>query len=259
MAAHLEEPGCVRHPDGPAGRDPPVARRTIKQAIADPVLGTLSEVPADVRDHAGGRRRPDAPAARLERDPPPRAASRPASPSSTSSCRWPGADEDAVLAGMNQLWRRNIKKATKAGVEVTGGTRDDLAAFHAVYAETAERDRFTPRPLPYFERMWDAHDGRGARPPRPLPPHHEGDLVAAHHDGARRSARLVLLRCSTTAKRDVRGSNGIQWQMIRDAVGRRSDGLGDARHHRDPRPRRLPRRPDPVQGRHGGGRACLGK
>ena len=30
--------------------------------------------------------------------------------------------EDDVLAGMNQLWRRNIKKADKAGVEVTRST-----------------------------------------------------------------------------------------------------------------------------------------
>ena len=35
-----------------------------------------------------------------------------------------GKDDAALLKGMNQLWRRNIKKADKAGVEVTGrGTR----------------------------------------------------------------------------------------------------------------------------------------
>ena len=57
---------------------------------------------------------------------------------------------------MNQLWRRNIRKADKEGVAVRPGARDDLADFHRIYAETAERDRFTPRPLAYFERMWDA-------------------------------------------------------------------------------------------------------
>ncbi|MEW7303907.1 peptidoglycan bridge formation glycyltransferase FemA/FemB family protein, partial [Klebsiella pneumoniae] len=43
--------------------------------------------------------------------------------------------EDELLKGMNQLWRRNIKKAAKFGVEVKLGTRDDLARFHKVYLE----------------------------------------------------------------------------------------------------------------------------
>ena len=32
--------------------------------------------------------------------------------------------------GFNQLWRRNIKKAEKAGVEVVQGGYEDLAEFH---------------------------------------------------------------------------------------------------------------------------------
>ena len=71
---------------------------------------------------------------------------------------------DDVFAGFNQLWRRNIRKAEKAGVVVSAGTRADLADFHRVYVETAARDRFTPRALSYFEKMWDelngAHEGR---------------------------------------------------------------------------------------------------
>src|SRR5690606_10973745 len=70
--------------------------------------------------------------------------------------------EEQVLKGMNQQWRRNIKKADKAGVEVTaydgdavstsstnqGSSTDQgdvLAAFHALYVHTAQRDGFTPR------------------------------------------------------------------------------------------------------------------
>ncbi|MFL6132948.1 MAG: lipid II:glycine glycyltransferase FemX, partial [Nocardioidaceae bacterium] len=56
--------------------------------------------------------------------------------------------EADVLAGMNQLWRRNIKKADKAGVEVTSvdGTAPgelvtaELERFHKLYVETARRD-----------------------------------------------------------------------------------------------------------------------
>jgi lipid II:glycine glycyltransferase (peptidoglycan interpeptide bridge formation enzyme) len=65
--------------------------------------------------------------------------------------------EDDVLAAMNQQWRRNIKKAAKEGVVVSAGTGDDdLASFHALYAHTAERDHFTPRPLQYFRTMFAA-------------------------------------------------------------------------------------------------------
>jgi lipid II:glycine glycyltransferase (peptidoglycan interpeptide bridge formation enzyme) len=38
--------------------------------------------------------------------------------------------EDDVLKGMNQQWRRNIKKAAKEGVEVSAGSGADLKAFH---------------------------------------------------------------------------------------------------------------------------------
>ncbi|MET0820009.1 MAG: peptidoglycan bridge formation glycyltransferase FemA/FemB family protein, partial [Aeromicrobium sp.] len=106
----------------------------------------------------------------------------------------------------------------KAGVEVTPGTRDDLPEFHRVYAETAERDHFTPRPLSYFERMWDA---LSAEEPDRLVlflARHEGDLVAATTMVRVGEHAWYSYGASTTEKRDVRGSNAIQWQMIRDAL-----------------------------------------
>ena len=127
-----------------------------------------------------------------------------------------GRTLDDVFAGFNQLWRRNIRKAEKAGVTITTGTREDLAAFHPVYVETAHRDHFTPRGLAYFERMWDAlnaHDERLR-------------LYLAHHEGHVAAATLMVTvgrhawysyGASTTADRDVRPSNALQWRMISDA------------------------------------------
>jgi lipid II:glycine glycyltransferase (peptidoglycan interpeptide bridge formation enzyme) len=114
------------------------------------------------------------------------------------------------------LWRRNIKKAEKSGVIVRAGSRDDLAAFHTVYVETAERDHFRPRPLSYFERMWDAMataDGLLS-------------LYLAEVDGEVAAATLMVVvgdhawysyGASTTRHRDLRPSNAIQWHMIRAA------------------------------------------
>lgn len=126
--------------------------------------------------------------------------------------------EDDVLKGMNQQWRRNIKKAAKAGVEVARGGREDLKAFHDLYVHTAGRDHFTPRPLDYFETMYDAlnadEDGRLSL----WLARHEGDLVAATI-GIRVGTRAwYSYGASSTEKRDVRGSNAVQWAMISDAL-----------------------------------------
>jgi vancomycin resistance protein VanK len=132
--------------------------------------------------------------------------------------------EDEVLAGMNQLWRRNIKKATKAGVEVSAGsTQADLAAFHELYAHTAERDHFTPRPLSYFQTMMDALGSEEPDRIRLYLAHHEGDLVAATIWIRVGAHTWYSYGASSTEKREVRGSNAVQWQMIRDALAAGAD------------------------------------
>ena len=136
--------------------------------------------------------------------------------------------EDDVLKGMNQLWRRNIKKADKEGVEVTVVTpasagsdaafEDALKAFHDLYVHTAERDHFTPRPLSYFRTMFAAMAAEEDDRISLFLARHEGDLVAA----------TILVRvgghawysygASSTDKREVRGSNALQWAMIRSSL-----------------------------------------
>ncbi len=118
---------------------------------------------------------------------------------------------------MNQLWRRNIKKADKMGVVVTAGDRADLARFHEIYLETAERDGFTGRGLSYFETMWDALNGETPDRMRVYLAEHEGDLVAATTWIRVGRHAWYSYGASTTAKREVRGSNAIQWRMMRDA------------------------------------------
>ncbi len=130
--------------------------------------------------------------------------------------------EDDVLKAMNQLWRRNIKKAAKLGVEVTStsGTAalEDLKAFHDLYVHTAERDHFTPRPLSYFQTMVEA---LGSESPDRITlwfARHEGDLVASTIAIRVGAHAWYSYGASSTEKRDVRGSNAIQWAMIQDAL-----------------------------------------
>ncbi|MBD3947742.1 peptidoglycan bridge formation glycyltransferase FemA/FemB family protein [Nocardioides ganghwensis] len=126
--------------------------------------------------------------------------------------------EADVLAGMNQLWRRNIKKADKAGVEVSLGERADLKAFHDLYVHTAERDHFTPRPLSYFETMYDALAAEDPDRIQLWLARHEGDLVAATIAIRVGTHAWYSYGASSTEKREVRGSNAVQWAMIRHAL-----------------------------------------
>jgi lipid II:glycine glycyltransferase (peptidoglycan interpeptide bridge formation enzyme) len=151
---------------------------------------------------------------------------------STSSTDEPGSTDEEhgsrrteadVLAGMNQLWRRNIRKAEKAGVVVSTGAREDLKAFHDLYVHTAQRDHFTPRPLVYFHTMYDA---LGEEDPGRITlwlAHHEGDLVAATIAVRVGRHAWYSYGASSTDKREVRGSNAVQWAMIRDAIARGAD------------------------------------
>lgn len=129
-----------------------------------------------------------------------------------------GRSTDDVLAGMNQLWRRNIKKAAKVGVEVTRGSVEDLAAFHALYVQTASRDDFAPRPLSYFKTMYEALNNGGPHELRLYLAHHESELVASTIWIRVGEHTWYSYGASSTAKRDVRGSNAIQWRMITDAI-----------------------------------------
>lgn len=139
----------------------------------------------------------------------------------------PIADRDLpdIFADFNQLWRRNIRKAEKLGVHVRRETFADLPTFHDVYVETAKRDRFTPRGLEYFRRLWRALNGDADSD-------HSLSLFIAEVDGHCAAATLMIVvgnhawysyGASTTADRDARPSNALQWSMIQDAKTRGCD------------------------------------
>lgn len=132
-----------------------------------------------------------------------------------------GADEESLLDGFNQLWRRNIKRAEKENVEVWQGSKVELAQFHEIYVETAKRDKFIPRPLRYFERMWDELN------------RHEKhlSLFLARWQGRVIAATIAIYvgkhywysyGASSAFGREARGSNAIQWAMMKDAMAKKA-------------------------------------
>ena len=223
LTAHLRERGAFAVRIGPPVVTARWTAAQVKEGIADPEVHRLGEVPPHERGVTGARVVSQLRALgwREQGSEGGFAAGQP-----RYNFQIPLVDEDGkprseadVLAGMNQLWRRNIKKADKAGVVVTqGSAADDLAAFHALYVHTAGRDGFTPRPLAYFTTMVDALSAEDPGRITVWLAHHEGDLVAATIAIRVGTHAWYSYGASSTEKRDVRGSNAIQWAMIRDAL-----------------------------------------
>ncbi|MFJ5125024.1 lipid II:glycine glycyltransferase FemX [Streptomyces sp. NPDC088555] len=218
MLTHLKGQGAFSVRMGP----PVIARRwdarTVKDAIADPASGRLRDVPPDEEEplaaevverlralgwRRGGAESEDGFSA--------------GQPRYVFQVPFAGLSLEEIRGNLNQQWRRNIKKAEKAGVKVVEGDYEDLPAFYELYRETAERDRFIPRPLAYFQRMWTVL--RAEDPDRMR-------LYLAQHDGETLSAATMLTvgnhvwysyGASTGRKREVQPSNAIQWRMMSDA------------------------------------------
>jgi vancomycin resistance protein VanK len=226
LAAYLKEGGAFGIRMGPPVVTARWTAAQVKEGIADEAVHRLTDLPPTHRDPAGARvvSRLRALGWQLQS---PEDGFGAGQPQYTYEIPLRHPDdramtEDEVLKGMNQLWRRNIKKAAKEGVEVTVATGDELSselkAFHDLYVHTAKRDHFTPRPLRYFEVMASAMRAEGEERFQLFLARHEGDLVAA----------TILVRvgahawysygASSTEKREVRGSNALQWAMVRASL-----------------------------------------
>jgi len=127
--------------------------------------------------------------------------------------------DEELLASFSQEWRRNIKKAEKSEVKVRQATFGDLETFHTLYKETAKRDKFTPRPLNYFKQMWKSLNKNSNNLA-------EMRLYIAEQENICHAACLWVrvgkhvwytYGASSTSGRELRPSNAIQWQMMRDA------------------------------------------
>ncbi|ADU48009.1 lipid II:glycine glycyltransferase FemX [Intrasporangium calvum] len=130
-----------------------------------------------------------------------------------------GRDTQAALRSMNQQWRRNIKKADKAGVHVRSVGVEGVERFHQLYVETAERDHFVPRAKSYFEQMVRAFsDGGDEVTGRIYEAHVDGDVLASALMVRVGDTFSYLYGGSTSRNRDARASNALQWQAIQDAI-----------------------------------------
>ncbi|MFJ3655187.1 lipid II:glycine glycyltransferase FemX [Streptomyces nigra] len=218
LVAHLRRKGAFSVRMGP----PVVTRRwspdAVKAAIADPAAHRLRDVEPTFHEPRAAEIEERLRDAGWERSEPGGeegfAAGQP-----RYVCQVPlaGRSLDDVHRGLNQQWRRNIKKAEKAGVKIVRGGTEDLPVFHELYRETAERDRFVPRPLPYFQRMWTALTAEHPDRMRLYLAHHDGEVLAAATMLTVGEHVWYSYGASTSRRREVQASTAMQWRMIADA------------------------------------------
>ncbi|QES57449.1 peptidoglycan bridge formation protein FemAB [Streptomyces venezuelae] len=129
-----------------------------------------------------------------------------------------GRTLDEVWSGLNQEWRRNVRKATKSGVETVIGSAADLPEFYRLLRITEERDGFRlGRSLAYYEQQYRVLNEEQPGRMRLYLGVYEGEILAAHTMIS--AGRRVWYQTGASAdhRRDVRPSNALQWRMMRDA------------------------------------------
>jgi lipid II:glycine glycyltransferase (peptidoglycan interpeptide bridge formation enzyme) len=136
------------------------------------------------------------------------------------------ATEDELLRAMNQQWRRSIKKAQSAGVEVSAMAATtpseilapELLRFHDLYQHTAERDGFEAHEVDYFQRMFAALRDEDPDRITLYLARHEDEVVAASILVNVGTHTWYTYGASSSTKREVYGSTALQWAMLRRSL-----------------------------------------
>lgn len=132
-----------------------------------------------------------------------------------------GKTEDEVLQNCHQKTRYNIRLATKKGVVIKEGTREDLKDFHNIMVETGERDDFIIRSLSYFQKMYDELVPTGHM--KLLMAYHEDKPIAGIIPIMYGNKVWYLYGASSNSHRNLMPNYLLQWTMIKEAISRGAD------------------------------------
>ena len=125
-----------------------------------------------------------------------------------------GVGEEALLAGMKQKTRYNIRLAERRGVRVQPSS--DFDAFYTLYAETAARDGFLIRPRTYYLAVMSRMQGNGL-----------GQLLLAEAGGEAVAGIFLFLLgptawyfygASSERQRQLMPNYLLQWEAMRWAL-----------------------------------------
>jgi lipid II:glycine glycyltransferase (peptidoglycan interpeptide bridge formation enzyme) len=131
-----------------------------------------------------------------------------------------GRSLDDLWTGLNQEWRRNIKKAAKSRVYTRIEGPEALPAFHGLLRITERRDGFDlGRSLEYYQRQYAELNAEQPGRMRLYTARHDGEILAAHTLLTAPDGNRVWYQTGASAdhRREVRPSNALQWRMLCDA------------------------------------------
>jgi peptidoglycan pentaglycine glycine transferase (the first glycine) len=122
--------------------------------------------------------------------------------------------EDALLAGMKEKWRYNVRLAARRGVVVRlAQSCEDVQAWYRILQVTGQRDGFGIHTLDYYQRAWQL-----------LAPRNQAQLFLAEHDGRLLAGIFVglmarqaiyLYGASSNEQRQLMPNYLLQWEAIR--------------------------------------------
>lgn len=130
-----------------------------------------------------------------------------------------GKTEDEIFKAFHQKTRYNVRLATKKGVVVKEGTREDIKDFHEIMKITGKRDDFIIRPLSYFEKMYDEL-GEHAHL---LMAYYEGKPISGIFNIDYGNKVWYLYGASSNEHRNLMPNYLLQWEGIKYAISQGKD------------------------------------
>lgn len=125
--------------------------------------------------------------------------------------------EEAILAGMKQKTRYNIRLAERKGVQVRPGTLSDMAIFYEMMQITGRRDGFGIHSLDYYRAAFELFAPQHAAL---LLAEVEGEPVAGLMAFAHGTAAYYLFGASSDRHREKMPTYLLQWAAMRWAKAR---------------------------------------
>ncbi len=121
--------------------------------------------------------------------------------------------EDALLAGMRQKTRYNIRLASRRGVIVRHGGVEDLDIMYRMYAETSLRDGFVIRKPAYYDDVWRSFIEAGMA--QPFLAEVDQEPVAGLLTYRFGNTAWYIYGMSRSAHREKMPNHLLQWEAIR--------------------------------------------
>jgi peptidoglycan pentaglycine glycine transferase (the first glycine) len=127
------------------------------------------------------------------------------------------ADDDAILARMNQGTRRKIRQSLKNGIRYYEAAAADVDKFTALMQTTGARNEFGVHEPSYYALAYRLFVPQHAAL---ILAEHEGDTLAGVFVFALGDTAWYLYGASSDHKRNLMASYGVQWSAIQWAKAR---------------------------------------